>query len=555
MSCRIRLVAAALLSVAACVRGFAGTPDDDANMADYQRFRDAVIGYVRADADAYLAGTPAPSMQPAEFDHSGRWSVEVAVYLDGTLRGLGQSRADHLSGALHASTVTALSGETFLTPRDLMRARFVVTFVYPPRRAASIVEYHGRGLELMGDVVPLRELDRSMVEDDLERAKRYLLRIMDGKLHGFPKTDDAATDTAEDRLRTIYTASSLYTLLKLDTWKPDPAIQQQILPIARYLLSMQCLEGPCRGAFYYSYFPAEDRREPRFVVGTASKTVFTLLELWRRTQDEQYLASARLAGDWLTTMVNPDGSLSAAIEYKEGSWSTERRFSLLYSGQVLSALSRLYTATRDERYRNAAGRIASLCRTKMASANGHVLGDDFREANSVSTSWVAKAMFDYSRIDGDPSDHDVVYRALNAVLAHQVDTPWDPYVDGSIYDAPSSSGTGWINEVLTDVYQLCREDGRADCDRYRLAMLHASRWLLQRTYSEANAFNARNPAHAAGGAIRSYGETIIRTDAVCHGSNSLLELLSMAGDDIHLTLPPPPFGQFFRALRSSMEHG
>jgi hypothetical protein len=261
-----------------------------------------------------------------------------------------------------------------------------------------------------------------------------------------------------------------------------------------------------------------------------------------------------MAGGWLTTMVNPDGTLAAALEYKGGTWNKEKQFSLLYSGQVLSALSRLYAATQDDRYRQSANRIASLFRAKMANADGHVLGDEFREANSVSTSWVAKAMFDYSRIDKTPSDHDIVYRAFDAVLANQVHAPCDPYFDGSIFDDPSSSGTGWVNEVLIDVYQLCREDGRGDCDRYRQAMLRASRWLLQRSYSEQNAFDLKNPAHALGGAIRNYGETIVRTDAVCHGSNSLLGLLAISGDNVHLTLPPPPFDQFFRALRLSIEH-
>jgi hypothetical protein len=226
----------------------------------------------------------------------------------------------------------------------------------------------------------------------------------------------------------------------------------------------------------------------------------------------------------------------------------------LYSGQVLSALSRLYAVDPNERYRSAANRIAALFRARMSKAGGQELGDQFREPNSVSTSWVAKAMYDHSRIDSRPSDHDLVFRAFDAVLATQVDAPFDPYYDGSFFDDPSSSGTGWVNEVLIDVIHLCQEDGRSDCERYRQAMLRASRWLIQRSYSEPNTFTLRNPAHALGGAIRNYDETIVRTDAVCHGSNSLIGLLDISGDGVHLALPPPPFDQWLRALRSSVEH-
>ena len=531
---------------------FAADVNDDSTR--YQQFRDTVIGYVRADAEAYLAAKPAPAFPVPVLDHRGRWNTEVSVYLDGMLRGTGQARAEYLSQSLHAATVSALTGTTMMVPAQLSRARFKVSFDYPPNRVASIIDYHGKGYELLGDVVAVRTLNRSLIEQQLERAKHYLLTIMDPRLHGFPKSYDAATDTPENRLRTIYTASSLYTLLKMDAWKKDPAIEKQIKPIAGYLLSMQCMKGPCRGAFHYSYFLDQQQREQRFVVGTASKTIFTLIDLWHQTHDKRYLESAKLAANWLVSMVNTDGSVNPVLELKDGKWHKETRFSFLYSGQVLSALSRLYVVSPDEHYRKAADRIATLFRNKMQQNGGKVLGDEYREANSVSTSWVAKAVYDYSRIDKNPDNHKVVFQAMDAVLTHLVNAPYDPYYDGSIYDDPSSSGTGWVNEVLIDVNQLCREDGRSDCDRYRDAMVHITRWLIQRSYVGPNTYAIRNPQRALGGSIRNYGETIVRTDAVCHGNNSLIGLLEIAGDRIDLELKPRPFDQFYRALRLSVEH-
>lgn len=540
-----------LLYLALTVNSVLAAPD---NLTEYQRFQNAVIGFVRADALAYLTHKPLPQFANKSYDHAGRWNTEVSVYLDGVLRGRGVTRGDLLSHSLQAATMTALSGENSLKPSDLPHARFLVSFKYPPRRVASIIDYQGKGLEFLGDVVIVRTLNRSVIEQQLARARHYLLNVMDPQLHGFPKTFDAITGIPENRLRTIYTASSLYTLLKLDSWKPDPAIEKQIKPIAGFLLSMQCMQDPCTGAFYYSYYPAEKHHQQRFVVGTASKTIFTLIDLWKRTHDQRYLDAAVRAANWLVTMVNKNGTVNALLEKVDGKWHRETDFSFLYSGQVLSALSRLYKVSPDERYRKAADRIATLFRKRLAKAGGKVMGDEFRTPNSVSTSWVAKSLYDYSRIDDNPANHKAVFKAFDAVLANKVNTPDDPYYDGSIYDDPSSSGTGWVNEVLIDVYHLCKEDGRSNCNRYVNAMIHISRWLIQRSFSEANTFALRNPQQALGGSIRNYGQTTVRTDAVCHGNNSLLGLLEITGSDIHFTLQPPPFAQFYRQLRQSVDN-
>ncbi len=533
------------------VTGSAAEVNNAVTPTEHQQFRDAVIQFVRADALAYLSDKPAVTFVNPAYDHAGRWTTSVQVYLDGVLRGTGRARAKLLSQALHTATVSALSGANALLSDALPNARFVVSFEYPPHRVASIVDFEGHGFELLGNVTAVRTLNRAVIEQQLQRAKHYLLAIKDPVLSGFPKSYDAATDVAEPRLRTIYTASSLFTLLKMAHWQSDPDIDKQIVPIANYLLSQQCKDAPCKGAFQYSYYPALQLGDKRYLVGTTSKTIFTLLELWHKTNDQRYRDAAVAAGNWLVSMVNPDGTVNAASYLKNGNWKKKTRFSLLYSGQVLSALSRLYKVKADEQYRNAAERIAGRFRSKML-ASDTLLGDEYREANSVSTSWVAKALFDYSRIDSNMDTHRAIFRAIDLVLNNQVQAPQDPYYDGSIFDDPSTSGTGWINEVLIDVNHLCLEDDRTDCARYRTAMRHATRWLIQHSYAEPNTFALRNPHRALGGAIRNYDETVVRTDAVCHGNNSLIGLLELEGDAVELTLPEVPFPQFFRRLHLNL---
>ena len=76
------------------------------------------------------------------------------------------------------------------------------------------------------------------------------------------------------------------------------------------------------GAFYYSYFLESKEKEKKFVVGTTSKTIFTLLKLYELTNDDKYLESAELGADWLATMQKSDGSMKPYIRYdaEDGKW-------------------------------------------------------------------------------------------------------------------------------------------------------------------------------------------------------------------------------------------
>src|SRR5258708_100074 len=71
-------------------------------------------------------------------------------------------------------------------------------------------------------IVP--RIDAALVKEKLMEQKEYLLRIEDPKYHGFYKKYDALKDKGGTQLRTIYTASSLLTLLKINDYAPDSRI-------------------------------------------------------------------------------------------------------------------------------------------------------------------------------------------------------------------------------------------------------------------------------------------------------------------------------------------
>ena len=159
----------------------------------------------------------------------------------------------------------------------------------------------------------MRVLSRALVRKAIVEQKEYLLCQMNPQYHAYYKLYDAKNDRPETRMRTTYTASTLWTLLQMHEFKRDPRIAARITPIADYLRSMQVQvqvqvqAGKGKGAFHYSFDTTTKVKELRFVLGSTAKTVFTLLERYRRTGEKRYLTAAQNAGKWLSSRVKRDG--------------------------------------------------------------------------------------------------------------------------------------------------------------------------------------------------------------------------------------------------------
>ncbi len=409
-----------------------------------------------------------------------------------------------------------------------------------------------------------------LVLEKIRDERDYLLRQENPRWHAFFKKYDAARDRADNDVKTIYTASSLWTLLRMNDLERDERIVREIRPIARFLLSMQVKDGEQRGAFYYSRDAATGVRQERLVVGTASKTIFTLLQMYRRTHDRIYLVSAQRAGDWLVRRTAPDGRVFPVVrKSRDGVWKTFHGQSVLYSGQTLTALSRLYLVDPKPAYKLAADRIATRL-LAQAEKSRYFIGDEFRRPNTVSTSWLAMAFLSYRQINPAPEYREAVYRATREILRHQIREKANPVAEGRYSDTKASSGNGWINEVMVEVYRQCLADieqikktattgaprfhqtksdiflstpqapfdsaqtirpTRVDLVQTKSDVAQAIprtvRWLIQNIYADQNSRLLPNPARARGGSIRNSIEASVRTDAVCHTANSLIGFLDL----------------------------
>jgi hypothetical protein len=515
---------------------------------DNAAFRDRAVAFVREVAAGGASVTctlPLTTPQPLP--------VSVWLFHGGAVAGRGQAAATELCVALKDATRRAIAAAGAIQGADhhrLAEGRFAVEL---SGREYSLVEHEGKGLELVNGLVPVRVFDKAMLRRRIDEGKAYLLRVIDSKHGGVHKYYYAPTDSFENRLHTIYTASTIYTLLALHAHDKDESLREPIDRATKFLLSMQSIAPGQRshGAFHYSFDLAKQEPETRFVVGTTSKTIFTLIELHRLTGDSKYLDVARLAADWLLTMQRPDGRINSSLSKKpSGSWVVTRKESMLYTGQVLSALSRLYEATRDTKYLGAAAHTARYLANRVAS-KGCYLGDEYRKPNPISSSWVILSLFDFARASGDVEIKLTAYGCAGELIARQIRDPDDVYRHGRWRGSLSSSGNGWLAEVLAVLYLDCRKTDPSACGRLQDAIVHVIRLLMQYTYSPESSFVVRNPERARGGVFWNTLDRYVRTDSVCHAMNAYVFMIDHLADGVLVEVPEPPLAKRLGLLGAS----
>jgi len=404
-------------------------------------------------------------------------------------------------------------------------------------------------LEMIDDVVIIRELDKNLIKEKIEQGKEFLYRMERPQERGFFKRYEAETDYLGEDLHTVYSGSIIYTFLYIYDYDQDKKILNQLDDWAEFLFFMQDKDPDSRtyGGFNYSYNWYKKEKESRFVIGTAALNIFPLLRLYEILGDEKYLGSAELAGDWLLAMQNPDGTMRPYARYEDGKILFGQEESLLYHGQTLSALSKLYNATKIQKYYDGAEKIARRFAQKYEDAGRQYIFDEYRAKNPISNSWVVMSLTDFYKINLDDYYKDIVFELSSQIISNQFKDPNDLLNYGRIDGAYSTSGNGWISEVMTDTYRFCLDQdpsadasGQADCEKYKEAVVNIIRWIIQYTYSEENSSSLANPEMALGGVYWNKENKYIRTDSVCHALNGYTRMINYL-DDGPLILIPKSF--------------
>ncbi len=511
-----------------------------------ERFRNLTIQFVRGVAENYFDGQP--TLYPEELDIRGNWELDITIYHQGEIEGEGSGKGkdEILSLTLEKATQNALEerGQS-LDKEDIKDVRFLVSF---PDQAFSFIEYNGEGKELIENLVITRDLDKELILRKIEQGKEFLLRAVHEDEHGFYKKYDALNDDFGSRLHTVYSASIIYTLLKIDDFDKDERISEGIPDWADFLLSMQSKDKETYGAFHYSYYFKRGEKQPRFVVGTTALSIFTLLDLYDRTADSKYLESAILGGDWLTTMQKPDGWMKAYQEYADGEWVYGEKKSLLYNGQVLSALSRLYKVTGEKRYYDVAEKIA-LSFAEKVEKEGYYLGDDYRSKNSISSAWVVMSLLDFYKTNQDEYYKNIIFESSSELLERQNQNVDNLLYYGTWDRAYSTSGNGWLAEVMVEMYKFYKEQNMDGRDKYKEASIKVTWWIIQNTYSAENTFFLKEPQKAIGGRFWNYKNSNFRTDSVCHAVSGYVGIIDDLEDGLLLSIPEKHFELILKELK------
>jgi hypothetical protein len=244
-----------------------------------------------------------------------------------------------------------------------------------------------------------------------------------------------------------------------------------------------------------------------------------------------------MGADWLLTMQEEDGSMKPYLRYRDGAWYHGTKESLLYNGQVLSALSKIYILTGKEEYLKGAEKIATRFAQKYEEAGRNFIIGDYRSKNPISNSWVAMSFIDFYKATKNEYYKDIIFEMMDLIIEEQKNNKEDLKDYGQFKGAYSSSGNGWIAEVLCETHSLCNEEMVQDCERYKDSLLKVIRWNMQHTYSEENSFSLGNPERALGGIFWNENKKYVRTDSVCHGLNAYIGILDYLEEGLILSVP------------------
>lgn len=373
---------------------------------------------------------------------------------------------------------------------------------------------------------PVR-FEKNAIAWNLRAGKDYLLRTINEEYGGVHKYYWVASDSFEPRLYSTYSATALYTLLKYQRkFGKDEVILGASNKIIQFILSMQNMDKKSKafGAFHYSFAIDTQLKDNKFVVGTNSKTIYALLELYALTSDRHYLETAIRSANWLLTMQAVNGKMQSYQRLaKNGKWRNSKKFSLLYNSEALSAFSRMYSHTQDRRYLLAANKIATILKNEQRT-QGCYMGDDYRPPNTISSSWFLMSLLDIYRATGEESYWRPISRCSDNLIGKLIDEPDNESNHGRWTGTSYSSGNAWSDEVLTEINLYCQNRRKTDCEKYVEAPMKNFHWLDTLTYSERNPQLTLNPKRANGGIIRnrSANRLEVRTDSVAHAMNAYI---------------------------------
>jgi hypothetical protein len=159
------------------------------------------------------------------------------------------------------------------------------------------------------------------------------------------------------------------------------------------------------------------------------------------------------------------------------------------------------------------------------------------------------SLLDFYRVSPDEYYKDMIIRCSSEILEMQHQDEDEPLYYGTWERAYSTSGNGWLAEVMMEMYKFCQEQGVGECEKYREAVIKVTWWIIQNTFSEENTFFLEEPQKAIGGSFWNYQNLYVRTDSICHALNAYVGIIDNLEDGLLLSVPEEPFEEILAELQ------
>ena len=399
------------------------------------------------------------------------------------------------------------------------------------------------------------------LEDRPELAAMFAPRRDTGPFEVFRFTSDSYFDNGEESFR-LYRGHRIV----------DEMSSTMLLEAARdggdYLTRTVRPDG----SFVYTYLPKTDEEPDRYNILRHAGTIYSMLELYEVTRQDELLEAAERALDYLLRSVaycrisgdafpciqeggevKLGGNGLAAVALAKyidltgddrhrpllvqlGRWIERRQLdsgeffphletypegeatdfvSRYYPGEALLALVRIYAIEGDESLLDLAQRGADyLIRVR----DGGLLESELDHDH-----WLLYALNEVYRFRPNPLylEHSIrIARAMRGSQNGEVEYPdWA----GGFGEPPASTPAATNSEGLCAAYFLVRDFGDpSEAQAIREALESAIRFQLQTQFRPESAMYLRDPARVLGGFHRTLTDFSIRIDYVQHNISSLL---------------------------------
>jgi len=159
------------------------------------------------------------------------------------------------------------------------------------------------------------------------------------------------------------------------------------------------------------------------------------------------------------------------------------------------------------------------------------------------------SLLDFYKINHDEYYKNIIFKCSGELLERQREDVNNPLYYGCWDRTYTTSGNGWLAEVMVEMYKFCQEQNIGGCDKYKEAVIKVALWIIQNTYSEENTFFLKEPQKAIGGSFMNYEIKYVRTDSVCHAVNAYVGIINDLEDGLLLSIPEKPFKSILNELK------